>query len=113
MIDQSIFAEFTGGDKEFELDLICTFIDESIEYSTLFTSNYAEGNLDELSKLAHKLKSSTDVFGLTNFRNMLFELEMGSKKGLNKEEITEQYSTVISTFDDVIKEMIELKKSYS
>lgn len=113
MIDQTIFADFTGGDKEFELDLINTFIEESIEYSSLFASYYVEENLDALSKLAHKLKSSTDVFGLTQFRNMLFELEMGSKKALDKEEITEQYCTVIATFDDVIKEMITLKQSYS
>jgi len=73
--DLSELRKFSRGDKDFELDMIQTFINECIEYSDLMNQHYNTNNYQGLGGVAHKFKSSVSIFKMERFLGVLAEIE--------------------------------------
>ena len=109
MIDISVLRDFSGGDKEFELDIVQTYIDESGYYSSLLESNFNNGNLQEVARVAHKLKSSISVFGLAEFHQLLNKLEEKCNQPPVDEFLSKLVIEVLQYNEDITSEMQEIK----
>ncbi len=86
--------ELSDGSKEFIEDMINIFIEQVPEFSTNMNSFYSDNKWEELSKLAHKAKSSVAVMGMNKLADELKSLELMAKK----EESTENCKPIIDKF---------------
>lgn len=77
--DLSELRNFSRGDKDFELDMIQTFINECIEYSGLMNQYFNKNDFQGLGSMAHKFKSSASIFKMDRFLGILAEIETTCK----------------------------------
>jgi HPt (histidine-containing phosphotransfer) domain-containing protein len=92
--DLSYLEEMTEGDQGLIKELISIFSTQVEEYSHQLEKLLDEKNWSELSKLAHKAKSSVAIMGMKDLTDKLKKLEMLAKEG--KE--TESYPVFIEYF---------------
>ena len=113
MIDISILHDFSRGDKAFELDVIQTYIDESDEFASLLETNLIQGNVSEIGRIAHKLKSSISVFGFKEFHQLLNKLEDYCNQQSPHELLNSLVLDVLNYNKNLTAEMLEIKAEYS
>ncbi|MCT4636485.1 MAG: Hpt domain-containing protein [Bacteroidales bacterium] len=93
-INLEYLMELSDGSKEFIEDMINIFIEQVPEFSTNMNSFYTDNKWEELSKLAHKAKSSVAVMGMSKLADELKSLELMAKK----DESTENCKAIIDKF---------------
>ena len=84
----------SGGDEKFIREMIEIFKEQVVEYTEEMPKLLGQGDYDNLSKLAHKAKSSVAVMGMSDEADSLKELELLAKDG--KE--TDTYAKYIDRF---------------
>lgn len=97
-LDLSYLSEFTGGNKEFEHEMISQFISETPK---ILAELIAENQLEVISKLAHKLKSSFQIFGIPTYTLQL--LEQSENKLISTEKLNCLKSIVKKMLDDYLQ----------
>lgn len=97
----------TDGDKVLIRELIGIFSTQVGEYGVQMQLFHDEKNWKELSKLAHKAKSSVAIMGMKELAAKMKELEILASK---QEEI-EKYTSYIDHFTNQCeKAVLELKE---
>jgi len=84
----------SGGDSKFIREMIELFREQIDEYKLLMPELLQKKKYDELSKMAHKAKSSVAVMGMAEVAEILKQLEILAQGG--KE--VEQYGAMIDEF---------------
>lgn len=84
----------SGGDTKFIQEMIELFREQIDEYKLIMPGLLEEKKYLELSKIAHKAKSSVAVMGMSEVAELLKELEILAQAG--KE--VEQYGIMINEF---------------
>jgi HPt (histidine-containing phosphotransfer) domain-containing protein len=92
--DLSYLEAMTEGDKGLITELIGIFSTQVKEYSKQMQIFRGENNWKELSKLAHKAKSSVAIMGMKELAEKMKQLELLA----SKEEETDTYSSYIDHF---------------
>lgn len=105
LYDLSILSEMVYGDTEFMQELINTFIEHAPIDSQELVQYASEGNWDETSKKAHKLKSSIRTLGVTSLSDIILRIEMDAKTGKNADAILSNIQKFASTLEKVIKNL--------
>jgi len=107
--DLSYLETMTEGNKGLIKELIGIFSTQVKEYGTLMNQYLGEKNWRELSKLAHKAKSTVAIMGMRELSEELKQLELDA--GLM--EKTETYAALIDRFtmecDEAVKELQQYK----
>ena len=67
------------GDDEFKKELIGIFQEQIPEFISNMNRFYAEGDLNNLAKVAHTAKSSVLIFGMTRTGNSLKKIQLQSE----------------------------------
>jgi HPt (histidine-containing phosphotransfer) domain-containing protein len=110
--DLKYLQQMTGDSAEIMKEMIELFLAQLTETSVELESLYGSNNWLELSRLAHKIKSSALVMGAEQIANKMIELE-----GWAKEEVPhpEKCKTAIVNFQtlsvDVRKELEDYLKN--
>jgi len=105
--DLSYLETMTEGDKGLIRELIGIFSTQVGEYGEQMQVFRAEKNWKELSKLAHKAKSSVAIMGMKKLAEEMKQLELLA----GNEENTESYSTYIDHFtSECDRAVIELQQ---
>ena len=94
--DLNYLKTMSGGDSKFIREMIELFREQIDEYKVIMPDLLLNKKYDELSKMAHKAKSSVAVMGMSDAAEVLKELEILAQGG--KE--VEQYESMIDQFLD-------------
>jgi len=92
--DLNYLKTMSGGDSNFIREMIELFREQIDEYQLIMPDLLQKKKYDELSKVAHKAKSSVAVMGMSEAAEILKELEILAQ---GKKEV-EQYGSMIDEF---------------
>lgn len=106
--DLSYLKTMSGGDADFIAEMIGLFSEQVDEYKELMPSLLKEKKYEDLSKLAHKAKSSVAVMGMTEVAELLKDLEKMAHEGLNPELYEGMVKKFLEQSKLAIKELEEL-----
>jgi HPt (histidine-containing phosphotransfer) domain-containing protein len=101
-INLGYLNEMSDGSKDLKRDLICMFIKQAPVFSEQLDDYYNQGDYDSLGKLAHKIKSSVAIMGISKLVTDMKTLEHLAKEGKD----TEKYPALISKFKTISNEAI-------
>lgn len=106
--DLKYLQQMTNNDKDMMKEMIALFLDQLAEIKAEFDILVKAKNWFELSRVAHKLKSSALVMGIEPLAQEMKELEFLAKEAKN----TEKYPDYIARFN-VMSGQIEVElKTY-
>lgn len=92
--DLNYLKTMSGGDTKFIREMIDLFREQIDEYKELMPELLRNKDYDNLSKMAHKAKSSVAVMGMKDVADLLKDLEILA----HDEKDVEHYESMISVF---------------
>jgi len=92
--DLNYLKTMSGGDPNFIREMIELFREQIDEYKLIMPELLQKKKYVELSKVAHKAKSSVAVMGMSETAELLKELEILAQGGLE----VKQYGRMINEF---------------
>jgi len=95
--DLSYLQQMTGNEREVIKEMIELFLNQLTEVRVDIELLVNSKNWFELSRMAHKIKSSALVMGIGQMSDDMKELELLAKEGKN----TEKYPDYIARFNKV------------
>jgi len=101
--DLSYLNEMSDGDKKFIQEMIDLFREQMDEYNKNMPDLLRKKDYLNLSRMAHKAKSSVAVMGMKKVANQLKELEILARS----EEEVDRYETIVNEFLEQSKLAIE------
>lgn len=101
----------TDGNNELFLEIIDIFVVQVEEIWTEMQVLYDNGEFDLLGKLAHKAKSSVAIMGMEALAADLKMLEHYCDEKTNVDKYQDIILRFKSECEEVIKELVELKKA--
>ena len=108
--DLNYLKTMSGGDDKFISEMIELFRDQVGEYSELMPQLLQKKEYNDLSKLAHKAKSSVAVMGMNHVADLLKELEILA----SQEKDVERYEQMVNEFIEQSQlALAELEQNYS
>ncbi|MDR3093932.1 MAG: Hpt domain-containing protein [Bacteroidales bacterium] len=84
--DLKYLRQMTGDNAEIMKEMIDMFLTQLTETSVELESLYENGNCLELSRLAHKIKSSALVMGAEQMAQNMIDLEKWAKENVPQSE---------------------------
>ncbi|MEA3496964.1 MAG: Hpt domain-containing protein [Bacteroidota bacterium] len=102
----SHLQEISGGKKEFEKDIIETFLKQYPKIIEKMREFFNDKNWDQLSEIAHKFKSTATLLGINKIYEKDLELEKEAKKKNNLDDIL----SLIDSIKELSKEAGEQLK---
>jgi len=103
--DLNYLQQMTGNDSEMMKEMIELFLNQLNEMRADMELLVTNKNWFELSRLAHKIKSSALVMGVEQMANDMKELELLAKEGKNVEKYPEYVANLIKIADLVEVEL--------
>lgn len=79
-INLSYLRDLSGDDSEFIIDILNTFLEENPKDLEATQVAINSGDVVQVGKLAHKMKSSFQMLGLEEIRALAFKIEQNAKK---------------------------------
>jgi len=80
-LDPSTLAQFTGGDKSIERDLLAQFLSATRDDANALRAAVAQGNPDAVSKAAHRVKGAARMMGAGPVAERSERIEQAGKSG--------------------------------
>lgn len=108
--DLSYLNEISGGDKDFILDMITDFVNNTPTVLAEVAKNINSNDWQNLYKAVHKFIPSFEFVGAEKVREALVKIEDYSKTQTNLNEIPYFYEQVKEYCNEVI---VELKQDYN
>ena len=110
--DLSYLMSMSNENSDFINEMIDIFRELIEEYSTEMPELLEKAEYDNLSKLAHKAKSTVAVMGMSKEAELLNRLESKAKDGIEVETYENMVTTFIENSAEAIKELAgQMKKS--
>jgi HPt (histidine-containing phosphotransfer) domain-containing protein len=108
LTDLTYLQQMTGNDSEQMKEMINLFLNQLAETQVNFESVIDNKNWLELSRLAHKIKSSALVMGVGQMADEMKELELLAKESRS----TEKYPEYVARFKTMTNITVEELKPY-
>ncbi|HOP02848.1 MAG TPA: Hpt domain-containing protein [Tenuifilaceae bacterium] len=102
-VDFNQIMEVADGSSQLVHDLINMFFKQVQTFSEQLDSLYQSGDFISLGKLAHKIKGSAAMMGITELANYMKELEHLAKEKLQ----VEKYPELINKYKTISAEAVE------
>lgn len=80
-IDWDYLAELSGGDREFEQELLLTFVEDAQNHLDAAQAAASRQDLDAIMREAHHLKGSSGNVGANGIQTLAAQLESDAKQG--------------------------------
>jgi PAS domain S-box-containing protein len=95
LYDLKMVEAISGGDRDFVIKMVRLFL-ETMPASLRDIEDAADNERwDDLSKLAHKLKSTIDSMGIITLKQLVRTIENNSKNGTSPEELPSQVGELV------------------
>lgn len=107
LYDLSMVEAIAGGDSSFISKMLQLFVDTAPGTIRELKSLCEKKQWQEMSKVAHKLKSTIDSMGIESLKQTIRDIEASGKTGTNIEAVPAMVRSVTEVMDSV---MTEIKK---
>jgi HPt (histidine-containing phosphotransfer) domain-containing protein len=107
LFDLANLEEMLGGDKEAVFQMVKIFLQATPESLSELVRSYEKNDMNGVSKLAHKLKSSIDIFCVDEIKTDIRKLENNTREQINMDEVpglVEKIDSILSNAIDQVKE---------
>lgn len=104
-MDLTYLNEISGGDEEFIVEMIETFLEETPKDVIDMQAQLEAENWSELGKIAHKLKSSIKMFGFETIKNQVVFLEKSGKSGENIDSLPSKTKEFLVGLNEAMDEL--------
>jgi HPt (histidine-containing phosphotransfer) domain-containing protein len=111
LFDLTNLNEMLGGDQKAIFQMIKIFLQATPESLNELNKCYQKDDSDGVSKLAHKLKSSVDIFCINDIKQDIRRLENNTRDNINKDEVpdlVEKINRVLNSAIEQVKEEREI-----
>lgn len=108
IIDFSILDEMACGDPNFRKEMIDLFLDKIPNQTKLLEEAFKNNEYDTAKKLAHNMKSSLDIFMLTDLTNCLSVIEEEALNGEFTSESADKVTILLCGIEETVKILKEL-----
>ena len=107
----SYLKSMSNGNVIFIKEMVDIFREQIEEYITEMPKLLAKADYDNLSKMAHKAKSSVAIMGMSKETKLLNKLEIKAKDKIEVETYENIINTFIENSTEAIKELTEQMKN--
>ena len=107
LFDLANLEEMLGGDKEAVFQMVKIFLQATPESLSELMRSYEKNDMNGVSRLAHKLKSSVDIFCVDDIKSDIRKLENNTREQINMDEVpglVENINSILSAAIDQVKE---------
>jgi len=116
LFDLANLSEMLGGDKNAIYQMVKIFLQATPESMNELNICYKKNDLNGVSKLAHKLKSSIDIFCVNDIKQDIRRLENNTRDNINIDELpdlVQKINTILTlTIEQVKAEKEVLSKEF-
>ena len=109
LFDLTNLNEMLGGDKKAILQMVKIFLQATPESLSELNKCYKKDDMQGVSKLAHKLKSSVDIFSVQDIKQDIRRLENITRDNINLDEVPELVDKINSVLNTAIAQVEEEK----
>jgi len=109
LFDLTNLNEMLGGDQKAIFQMVKIFLQATPESLSELNKCYEKNDLDGVSKLAHKLKSSIDIFCINDIKQDIRRLENNTRDNINIDEVPELVSKLNSILNLAIEQVKQEK----
>jgi len=100
--DLSFLNQMMSDDKKEVNRMIQIFLESTPEILSKLNQGLNKNNMADVHQYAHKLKSSIDIFRISELTDIIREVEKNSKENINLNEIPSHVEKVNQVFDKVL-----------
>ena len=111
LFDLTNLNEMLGGDKKAILQMVKIFLQATPESLNELNKCFDKDDLQGVSKLAHKLKSSVDIFSINDIKQDIRRLENNTRDNINLDEVPELVGKINKILSEAIKQVEEEKET--
>jgi len=105
LYDLSMIRSISGGDSGFVKKMILLFVETVPQNVQEMVDATGQKNWEQVSKMAHKLKSTIDSMGIRSLHDQIRAVEMQAKNGEQLELMPDMVRQVESVVADCIQEL--------
>lgn len=110
LFDLTNLNEMLGGDKKAILQMVKIFLQATPESLSELNKCFQKNDLEGVSKLAHKLKSSVDIFSISDIKQDIRRLENITRDNINLDEVPELVDKINTTLSKAIEQVEQEKE---
>ncbi len=110
LFDLTNLNEMLGGDQKAIFQMVKIFLQATPESLSELNKCYQKDDLDGVSRLAHKLKSSVDIFCVNDIKQDIRRLENNTRDNINVDEVPALVEKLNSVLNQTIEQVIEEKE---
>jgi CheY-like chemotaxis protein/HPt (histidine-containing phosphotransfer) domain-containing protein len=107
--DMGHLNDLFDNNRDLIISLVKIFIETLPETCTEILNHLANGNIEDVGKLAHKIKPSLDSMHMHSIKNDIRNIELFAKQKINLNDIPSLCHKVIGTIEIAV---IQLKKEF-
>ena len=111
LFDLTNLNEMLGGDKKAIFQMVKIFLQATPESLSELNKCFQKNDLDGVSKLAHKLKSSIDIFCINDIKQDIRRLENNTRDNINIDEVPQLVEKLNNILDNAIEQVREEKEN--
>lgn len=109
LFDLTNLNEMLGGDQKAIFQMVKIFLQATPESLSELNKCYEKNDLDGVSRLAHKLKSSVDIFCVNDIKQDIRRLENNTRDNINVDEVPALVEKLNSILNQTIQQVTEEK----
>ncbi len=109
LFDLNNLEEMLGGDKEAVFQMVKIFLQATPESLSELVRSYEKNDMNGVSRLAHKLKSSVDIFCVDDIKSDIRKLENNTREQINLDEVPGLVENINSILTAAIEQVREEK----
>ncbi len=113
LFDLTNLNEMLGGDKKAIFQMVKIFLQATPESLSELNKCFQKNDLDGVSKLAHKLKSSIDIFCINDIKQDIRRLENNTRDNINTDEVPQLVEKLNTVLDQAIGQVRDEKEVMS
>jgi HPt (histidine-containing phosphotransfer) domain-containing protein len=113
LFDLTNLDEMLGGDRKAVLQMVKIFLQATPESLNELNKCYDKKDLEGVSKLAHKLKSSIDIFCIYDIKQDIRRLENNTRDNINIDEVPGLVDNINSILGKAIEQVEDEKEVLS
>lgn len=110
LFDLTNLSEMLGGDKSAIYQMVKIFLQATPESLSELNKCYQKDDLDGVSRLAHKLKSSVDIFCINDIKQDIRRLENNTRDNINIDEVPDLVQNINSILNLAIEQVKQEKE---
>ncbi len=111
LFDLTNLNEMLGGDKKAILQMVKIFLQATPESLNELNRCFQKNDLQGVSKLAHKLKSSVDIFAINDIKQDIRRLENITRDNVNLDEVPELVEKINKVLSETISQVEKEKET--